>query len=100
MLILAKENYSFQVIALYLIERVYQSAWNLVLEKAGKDGLYSVYAQNWGNSDFKAYVDLLGVIADREMCTSNVEESEINDLFDKIMKLEIMFWDMAFESVN
>ena len=100
MLVLAEENYSLQVIALYLIERVYQSAWNIVLEKAGKDGIYSIYAQNWGNADYKAYVDLLGQIADREMQTNNVKEDEIYELFVKIMKIEILFWDMAFESVS
>ena len=98
MSILANENYSLQVIALYLIERVYQKAWSVVLEKAGKDGLYSLYAQNWGNADFKSYVDMLEVLATREMSTDNVNDTEIHNLFEKIMKLEVLFWDMAFES--
>ena len=98
MSILANENYSVQVIALYLIERVYQKAWSVVLEKAGKDGIYSLYAQNWGNADFKSYVDMLEILASREMSTDNVNDAEIHNLFEKIMKLEVLFWDMAFES--
>ena len=98
MLTLASQNYSLQVIALYLIERVYQRAWNVILEKSGSDGLYSLYAQNWGSVDFKSYVDMLEILADKEMSTNNVNNSEIYSLFEKIMKLEILFWDMAFES--
>ena len=98
MITMSGKSYSYQSIALYLIERVYQKAWNNILEKAGEEGLYSIYAKNWGNADFKAYVDLLELIAEREAAAGTVSEDEISYLFDKIMKLEVMFWDMAYES--
>jgi hypothetical protein len=37
------------------------------IEKGGEDGLYSKFAQNWGNEGFKAYVDQLEVLAIRYM---------------------------------
>lgn len=94
---LSDHPYSIQIAILYLVERVYQRAWEVVLEKGGKDGLYRQFAQNWGNEGFKAYVDQLEVIAAREIKTQE-EEMHVIVLFEKIMKLEVMFWDMAFES--
>lgn len=90
-------TYSYQLAALYMIERVYQKAWSVVLERGGKYGLYSQFAQNWGNIEFKGYVDQLEVIAEREMSTSD-EKAEVAALYEMIMKLEIKFWDMAFEA--
>lgn len=95
---LSGHTYSIQITILYLIERVYQRAWELVLKNGGKDGLYSQFAQNWGNEDFKAYVDQLEAIARREIEKHPEEEILVSAFFEKIMKLEVKFWDMAFEA--
>ena len=95
---MAPTDYSTQIIALYLIERVYQKAWSVVLERGGKDGMYSLFAVNWGNKDFGLYVDQLETIAERESTGHKVDPAYLQTLFKEIMSLEIMFWDMAFEA--
>ena len=95
---MAPADYSTQIIALYLIERVYQQAWSVVLERGGKDGMYSLFAVNWGNKEFGQYVDQLETIAERESTGNKVDPAYLQTLFKEIMSLEIMFWDMAFEA--
>lgn len=48
-----------------------------------------------GNSDFKQYVDDLDIMANKEMNEKEMED--ITALYDEIMKIEIQFWDMAYE---
>lgn len=93
---MAPKDYSTQLIALYLIERVYQKAWSVVLERGGKDGAYSLFALNWGNKEFGEYVDQLEIIAERENIENKVDPAFLQFLFKEIMSLEIMFWDMAY----
>ena len=95
---MAPKDYSTHLIALYLIERVYQKAWSVVLERGGKDGAYSLFALNWGNKEFGEYVDQLETIAERENTENKVDPGFLHSLFKEIMSLEIMFWDMAYEA--
>lgn len=95
---MSTSNYSTQIVALYLIERVYQRAWTLVLERGGNDGMYSQFAINWGNKDFGEYVDQLELVAEREAKENVIDATELDLLFREIMNLEVMFWDMAYES--
>lgn len=98
MLSMGASNYSIQIVALYLIERVYQRAWTLVLERGGNDGVYSKFAKNWGNKDFGEYVDQLELIAEREANGKAIDAAQLDQLFREIMNLEVMFWDMAYEA--
>jgi formylaminopyrimidine deformylase / aminopyrimidine aminohydrolase len=92
-------DYSLKMVALYLIERVYQKAWSSVLVRGGEEGLYSKFAKNWGNKEFAGYVDELEIVANRELKKSTIDAKNLQALFKEIMTLEVMFWDMAFEGV-
>jgi formylaminopyrimidine deformylase / aminopyrimidine aminohydrolase len=98
LLSMSTSNYSTQIVALYLIERVYQRAWSLVLERGGNDGMYSQFAINWGNKDFGEYVDQLELIAEREAKGTVIDAAQLDLLFREIMNLEVMFWDMTYEA--
>ncbi|MDO3634540.1 thiaminase II/PqqC family protein [Mycolicibacterium arseniciresistens] len=69
--------------ALWVIERVYLMAWTSASSPASP---FKEFVDHWTDSDFVAYVEALGDVAD---------PVEYASLVDEVLAHEIEFWDMA-----
>ncbi|GMH43660.1 hypothetical protein BSKO_11582 [Bryopsis sp. KO-2023] len=91
---LSAQPYPVQAVGFWAIELVYNQAWGF---QASKE--YEEFAERWGNADFGKYVKLLEAQADSALKKASQEEKiEADRVFVDIAKLEVKFWNMAFET--
>ena len=90
--IMMKSSYAVKIVSVFLIEFVYQNAWNLGDFK----GSYVEAAQRWSNEEFSSYVKELESKANEILqCVGKLELIEIENAFKSILILEKKFWDMG-----
>jgi formylaminopyrimidine deformylase / aminopyrimidine aminohydrolase len=78
--------YEAAVTALWVIERVYLLGWTSAAPAAAPlDG----FVEHWTTTDFAGYVDGLGALA---------RPATYPDLVDEVLRLEVAFWNMAWEN--
>ena len=90
---LRKSTYSVKLLGVFLIERVYEKAWDLGPLK----GQYDKIAKRWSNKEFSFYVERLETITNETFQKEkDFQEKELEMVFQNVMELEIKFWEMAF----
>ncbi len=92
---LAGETYAVQATAFWAIEAVYNRAWQLPEPVAEP---YREFAERWGNPKFTAYVELLERQADEALSAARrAERTSAEDAARRVLELEKLFWEMAYE---
>jgi nuclear transport factor 2 (NTF2) superfamily protein/thiaminase len=99
MIAMGAESYAYQLVVLYLVEKVYLEAWCHVESKGGESGPYAKFAKQWSGAEFRSYVDKLGKMALAASGPFTPAWAEkVQSLFIQVMQLENGFWDMAVKS--
>lgn len=90
---LRKSTYSVKLLGVFLIERVYERAWDL----GPLEGQYDKIAKRWRNKEFSFYIERLETITNESFQKEKgFQEKELETVFENVMELEIKFWEMAF----
>ena len=91
---LAHAPYPVQATAFWAIEAVYFHAWRGASPMVAP---YDEFAQRWGSAEFGAYVEELARQADEALdAAPGAEQAQAEAEFLEILKLERVFWQMAF----
>lgn len=79
--------YPAAVTALWVIERVYLLGWTSAISATSP---LAEFIEHWTTPEFAGYVDGLGALA-------TVDGHQ--DLIDEVLRLEVDFWNMAWDEV-
>ena len=91
---LAQAPYPVQATAFWAIEAVYNHAWQNASPMVAP---YDEFARRWGSAEFGAYVERLRRQADEALgAAPGAERAQAEAEFLEILKLERVFWQMAF----
>jgi thiaminase/transcriptional activator TenA len=91
---LAHAPYPVQATAFWAIEAVYHHAWQYASPMVAP---YDEFARRWGSAEFGAYVENLRRQADEALgAAPGAEQSQAEAEFLEVLKLERIFWQMAF----
>jgi thiaminase/transcriptional activator TenA len=80
------EPYPAAVTALWVLERVYLLGWTSAAPAAAP---LDEFVEHWTTPDFASYVEGLGRLA---------RADEHQSLIDEVLRLEVEFWNMAWEN--
>lgn len=95
---LADQSYAVQATAFWAIELAYNQGWQLHSPMAEP---YVEFADRWGNPGFTDYVKLLEEQADDALSTaSETEQTQAEQTFLEVARLEKDFWQMAFNALS
>eukprot|EP00898_Chlorokybus_atmophyticus_P007433 jgi/Chlat1/7691/Chrsp64S07176 len=79
-------------VAVYTIEKTYNSAWSSCLSA---DGPYRAFAERWGSREFGEYCESLLAIAESAVAGCSAKEAEAaRDALVKVLELEVEFWPL------
>ena len=95
---LAQAPYPVQATAFWAIEAVYNHAWRRALPMVAP---YDEFARRWGSAEFGTYVEELARQADEALGSApGAEQAQAEAAFLEVLKLERLFWQMAFVSAG
>jgi thiaminase len=93
---LADAAYPVQATAFWVIEAVYYRAWRTASPMVAP---YDEFARRWGSAEFGAYVEQLRRQADEALgAAPGAEQAQAEAEFLEVLRLERVFWQMAFAS--
>ncbi len=91
---LASAPYPVQATAFWAIEAVYNHAWQKASPMVTP---YDEFARRWGSAEFGDYVERLRRQADEALgAAPGAERAKAEAEFLEVLKLERVFWQMAF----
>ena len=91
---IAQAPYPVQATAFWAIEAVYNHAWQNASPMVSP---YDEFARRWGSAGFGAYVEHLRRQADEALgAAPGAEQAQAEAEFLEVLKLERVFWQMAF----
>lgn len=93
---LSSQPYAVQATAFWAIELAYNQGWQRHSPMAEP---YAEFADRWGNPGFTDYVKVLEKQADHALSTaSEAEQTQAEQAFLEVARLEQDFWQMAFSA--
>ena len=91
---IAQAPYPVQATAFWAIEAVYNHAWHNASPMVAP---YDDFAQRWGSAEFGGYVRQLARQAEEAVgAAPPSEQAQAETAFLEVLKLERLFWQMAF----
>ena len=94
---LASFPYAVQATAFWAIELAYNQGWQ---QPGTMTAPYNEFADRWGNPGFTEYVKLLEHQADEALgLASSDVQTQAEEAFIKVARLEKDFWQMAYSAV-
>ncbi len=93
---LANQSYAVQATAFWAIELAYNQGWQCHSPMAEP---YAEFADRWGNPGFTDYVKMLEKQADSALSSaSSAAQTQAEQAFLEVARLEKDFWQMAFSA--
>jgi len=91
-------SYGHHLCVYWLIERVYQEAWEHIYQGGGENNPYHEFAARWGSPEFKSFVHILHDHTKEATRDLGGEETDkLSDDLCKVLELEVAFWQMALD---
>jgi thiaminase len=91
---LSQAPYPVQATAFWAIEAVYNHAWRRASPMVAP---YDEFARRWGSAEFGTYVEELARQADEALGSApGAEQGQAETAFLEVLRLERLFWQMAF----